>query len=116
MDAMRFDALARSLAGFPVRRTPIDRVGGSSVPSRRRTHVTSRVVCPTDRVACDGTCLSPWVFQHDAKNCGACGTICAHGAVCCDGRCRDLTSDDANCGTCGAACPAGSSCAAGECI
>jgi hypothetical protein len=116
MDALRFDALARSFAAFSVRRTRIDRIGPSPAPAHRFSRPRPAVACPTDRVACDGDCVNPWVFEHDAKNCGACGKVCPHTAVCCDGRCLDLTSDAKNCGVCGAACPAGSFCVAGDCV
>ena len=40
---------------------------------------------------------------------------CASGTLCSDGKCHDLSSDDANCGACGQACPAGQACSAGAC-
>jgi hypothetical protein len=123
---MRFDSLSRSLAARPARGTRLQDVvsafgasslsGISGLRASRRDRFTSAVACPTGRVVCDDVCVSPWLFEHDAQNCGACGNSCGHGAVCCDGRCVDLTADSANCGACGASCADGAFCAAGECL
>ncbi len=85
------------------------------------------------------TCVS---FLDDAKNCGACGTVCPAGVPCQLGRCTanlpagsacpgqlptqcpgaagkpycaDLNTDFANCGGCGKSCPAGLRCDKGIC-
>lgn len=112
MEAMRFDALTKSLATFPARKRG-ETESAASAPGRSRR---AGQACPAGRVACDGTCLNPWVFRHDARNCGACGVACPHGGVCCDGMCLDLTIDASNCGACGHACPGSVDCLAGECV
>jgi hypothetical protein len=120
MDGMRFDALTRSLAKFPARRVGVKALvatgGRPDRPIGRRSHAGSREVCPTGRVACDGACVNPWIYAHDAKNCGSCGHACPHGGVCCDGRCLDLTADAGNCGSCSNSCATGRICLAGECV
>src|SRR5215212_7683438 len=121
MNVLRFDALTKSFAKRPVKRgsEPIiagPAPSGPALSAHRHSRVRSAETCPPNRVACDGSCLNPWLFGHDAKNCGACGNACPHGAVCCDGRCFDLTDDLANCGACGNACPGIGICLAGECV
>jgi hypothetical protein len=120
MDGMRFDALTRSFAKLPARRVGDKAIaaagGGLERPTSRRLRAGFREICPTGRVACDGACVTPWVFAHDAKNCGACGHACPHGGVCCDGLCLDLTADAGNCGSCGSSCATGSICLTGECV
>lgn len=120
MDALRFDALTKSFARFPARRGDAPSPAGSvAAGPARSAHRRSRrpdEACPADRVACDGSYLNPWVFGHDAKNCGACGNVCPHGTVCCDGSCLDLTIDAGNCGACGNACHGQGTCLAGECV
>jgi hypothetical protein len=115
MDALRFDALTKSFAKLPARRGDAPAAAGPTRSAHRRSRRQGES-CPADRVACGGSCLNPWIFGHDAKNCGACGNACPHGAVCCEGSCLDLTIDAANCGACGNACPELSTCVAGECF
>jgi hypothetical protein len=120
MDAPRFDDLTKSFARFPARRGEAPAPAGSLAagPARSTPRRSRRLgeTCPADRVACDGSCLNPWVFGHDARNCGACGNACSHGAVCCDGFCLDLTIDAANCGACGNTCYGTGICLAGDCV
>jgi hypothetical protein len=52
----------------------------------------------------------------DAKNCGACGNVCATATpTCCAGKCVDTQTDVNNCGKCGTACTSSQKCTAGVC-
>jgi hypothetical protein len=75
--------------------------------------------------ACSGSCVDT---SSDAKNCGACGVICAAAQACiagacacsnggtlCSGSCVDTLSDGNNCGACGAVCAGGQTCQGGAC-
>jgi hypothetical protein len=65
---------------------------------------------------CDGTTCR--AGGSDAQ-CGAGGVACracADGQICCDGACRDLSTDARHCGTCGNACgQTGNACVGGSC-
>jgi hypothetical protein len=76
---------------------------------------------------CNGTCVNT---QSDNANCGTCGTACATGEVCSQGKCAtscgggtklcgsicaDTKNDPQNCGGCGTKCGAGEVCNAGSC-
>ncbi len=44
--------------------------------------------CSPAQVACGGKCVDPaTAYQADKNNCGACGTRCTGGKVCCKGAC-----------------------------
>lgn len=84
---------------------------------------------------CTGTCCNNLCVDVsiDAKNCGACGTICPAGSecisghcqcgtgfctgtqACCSSQCKDVKVDALNCGACGVSCQAGQSCVNGAC-
>jgi hypothetical protein len=81
--------------------------------------------CPAGTISCSGNCVSTLT---DAKNCGACGRVCAGGNICnqgrcdcpagttsCLGSCVNYSTDAKNCGRCANACGAGSVCAQGIC-
>lgn len=81
---------------------------------------------------------------NDRQNCGACGHSCAPNGICsggicrdcgprftacgfnnccrddvedcCNGVCRDITSDPNNCGSCGHGCSSGEGCVSGQCV
>jgi hypothetical protein len=42
-------------------------------------------VCPLSLLECNGACVDP---LNDADNCGACGNVCANGALCGGGTCE----------------------------
>ena len=89
---------------------------------------------------CRGECTN---FDIDDRHCGGCrnrecgpdedcyggrcvprsgdGSACAEDCnadfkVCCQGQCRDLSSDSVNCGGCGISCGPGQTCCLGRCI
>jgi hypothetical protein len=87
--------------------------------------------CAADESCCGSACTRT---ASDAKNCGACGSVCGQnescagghckcaggsgcsgGRSCCQDGCFDLQSDMQNCGACGNACNAGETCVAGSC-
>lgn len=83
--------------------------------------------CPTGQTRCGDRCVD---VQVDPTHCGACGTTCASGELCaqgrcvatcspqqrvCGGACIDVRTDRANCGACGAACASGQVCSMGSC-
>ena len=81
--------------------------------------------CPGTQERCGGSCVDK---TTSATNCGACGNVCAGGALCingacacsgtqiaCSGKCVDLTKNTTNCGLCGNACAGGASCINGVC-
>ncbi|HMR80572.1 MAG TPA: hypothetical protein PKD61_35930, partial [Polyangiaceae bacterium] len=81
--------------------------------------------CSATELQCAGACVDA---ATDANNCGACGSVCASGAVCvkgtcacpdtqtlCGGACADTNADASNCGDCGQTCLSGGLCLAGKC-
>ncbi len=48
------------------------------------------LVCPAGSVLCGSQCSN---VQGDPDNCGACGTVCAHGAICDLGVCTSAGFD-----------------------
>jgi hypothetical protein len=84
-------------------------------------------VCSIGLTKCGNGCFD---LRTDAKNCGACGTICPAGKTCNEGTCSgcaagltkcangcfDLRTDAKNCGACGTICPAGKACENGACV
>ena len=85
------------------------------------------VGCPLPQTICGGACVDLGV---DAKNCGACGHVCAPteqcsagscaspcsaGEVACSSVCVNLLTDPNHCGQCSDICPQGQRCAAGIC-
>ena len=81
---------------------------------------------------CANMCGTPAAcvdVKTDAKNCGACNTVCGTdkpfcvSATCsancptplCNGACVDFTTSASNCGACGTACSASQTCTAGVC-
>jgi hypothetical protein len=104
------------------------RVPTMLITTRETTvQVTKSITCPSDRLACNSTCVD---LQTDNRNCGYCnnscpaGTYClnAHCAVTCsaaqtsciDG-CFDLLTDPRHCGSCQNSCQKGLICSAGRC-
>ncbi len=82
---------------------------------------------PVPCTDCDGKCVD---LQTDSRNCGACGTACAAGSVCregkcglscgsgltaCTDRCVNTQVDPMNCGGCGTTCQANETCSMGLC-
>ena len=52
----------------------------------------------------------------DEQNCGACGQTIPAGKICCFRRARDPETDPNNCGACGVSCPTLTSCCGGACV
>jgi len=48
------------------------------------------IICPAGSVLCAAQCSN---VQGDPDNCGACGTVCAHGAICDLGVCTSAGFD-----------------------
>jgi hypothetical protein len=48
------------------------------------------LVCPAGAVLCGSQCSN---VQGDPDNCGACGTVCAHGSICDIGVCTSAGFD-----------------------
>lgn len=82
---------------------------------------------PVPCTDCNGKCVD---LQTDSRNCGTCGTACAAGSVCRDGkcgvscgtgltqcsdRCVNTQVDPMNCGGCGTTCQANETCSMGMC-
>lgn len=83
--------------------------------------------CANDPVVCLDRKKNPWggstcCFQQfckdtlsDVNHCGACGRVCGHGLVCCDGKCVDIQNDPHNCGSCFQECPGQNGCSYAMC-
>ena len=54
-------------------------------------------------------------LRSNERHCGACNTPCEPGRACCRRRCVDPATDPAHCGRCGRACRADQSCDGGAC-
>ena len=55
---------------------------------------SKELTCATDQHVCSSACVS---LQSDAKNCGACGNVCAAGQGCAAGACVECTTNPAAC-------------------
>ncbi len=131
LDALGFAALAScfALACQPTAPPEGGAGGGGGAPA----------ACPGALLSCGEVCVDA---RFDLENCGMCGTACAAGEVCSQGkcgvecsggtskcevpaspdpgapttvRCVDLNVDSAHCGGCGLVCGAGNVCSAGKC-
>jgi hypothetical protein len=89
--------------------------------------VTKAPVCPSDRIACNGTCTD---IRTDNSSCGSCQNSCPAGKYCSNGNCvltcspeqascpdgcSNLMTDPRHCGSCSTSCPFGLICTAGRC-
>jgi hypothetical protein len=108
--------------------TPVTTLAPTTLPTATAAPANTKpVVCPSDRVKCDNTCVD---LQTDSRNCGYCGTQCASGEFClnsqcmiactsgqtsCPDGCFNLQSDAKHCGSCLNACPRGLICYRGQC-
>jgi hypothetical protein len=110
MDAIRFDALARSLVVAGSRRSLLAAVSGIGAAFLARFSDEAQAGCKKVGKNCD------------KKKCCA-GARCRHGRCRCkkewtecggDGLCRNLSSDPEHCGACGQSCLTGC-CAGGVC-
>jgi hypothetical protein len=81
---------------------------------------------PYARLACEamyGPCTSGRIccdgmcrdVSSDPTNCGICGNFCSGGSSCCSGACVDVSNSFSNCGSCGHQCLAGQACINGAC-
>jgi hypothetical protein len=67
---------------------------------------------------CDGKIDEDFDISTDAKNCGACGTVCAEGELCCAGSCLPrMAASASGCPTCSTQqpCARAASCCGGAC-
>ncbi|KAJ0035103.1 hypothetical protein Pint_24505 [Pistacia integerrima] len=83
--------------------------------------------CATDPGVCLDREKNPWggttcCFRQfckdtlkDSSHCGACGTACGYGLVCCDGKCVDVQADPQHCGSCFEECPGKNKCVFSMC-
>jgi stigma-specific protein Stig1 len=55
---------------------------------------SNELTCATDQRVCSNACVS---VQSDARNCGACGTVCGAGQGCSLGACVDCAANPAAC-------------------
>ncbi|MDX9719152.1 MAG: hypothetical protein RBU37_00285 [Myxococcota bacterium] len=65
---------------------------------------------------CDGVCVN---VKDDNDNCGACGTTCTDGALCCERTClspEELQSNRHHCGSCYNGCSSSQDCCGGACV
>lgn len=95
MNANRFDARIRLLAGAPTRRSALGSVLGAGLAA----------LLP--RLGGEGAAARKKGRKRNKK--------CKRGQKKCGGKCANLTTDSANCGFCGNACPSGQ-CRGGFCI
>jgi hypothetical protein len=139
---LRFDKLARRLAGAcAARRAVVRLLGGTTVAmalaalGRQPAQAAcakvgkrcekggerctgsrcrnGRCRCAAGREACDGSCRE---LRADSANCGACGVACEASATCSDGICTDPNTDDTNCGACNNVCGAEERCVNAGCV
>jgi hypothetical protein len=90
--------------------------------------VTKPVICASDLVQCNGTCVN---LKTDSNYCGSCSTRCAIYQTCTNGQCRltcsagrtscqdgcfDLMTSASHCGDCLNSCPTGLYCYNGQCM
>ncbi|HEX3001464.1 MAG TPA: zinc-ribbon domain-containing protein [Methanoregula sp.] len=88
---------------------------------------TKPLICASDRLLCNGTCIDP---KTDSTHCGTCATTCTNGQTCingncmmacstgqtsCPGGCYNLLTDPDHCGSCLNDCPGGLVCTSGIC-
>jgi hypothetical protein len=110
MDAIRFDALARSLAPAGSRRSLLAAASGAIAALWTRVPFGAEAGCKKVGAKCrrNGNCCAGARCRH-----GRCR--CKMGWSNCSGKlCRNLASDAANCGACGTTCITGC-CAGGTC-
>lgn len=53
--------------------------------------------------------------RSDPRHCGACGSTCAFGLICCDGKCVDIQNDPQHCGACFEECSGQNRCSFAMC-
>ena len=112
MGESRLEALARDLArGQVSRRTAVQRLFGAvaavALPGALFAD-TAFARCPPSR-RCGEKCCPRGARCRSGK------CKCKSGLKKCDGKCVDVSTDEANCGACGRACPAGKTCVGGQC-
>lgn len=106
-----------------------DGFGGTATASLS----VSTYACASGLADCDGSATNGCeaTLASDARNCGACGSVCPGTGACnagvctvvcpagttsCGGSCVNTATDSAHCGACGTACAAASRCCAGACV
>ena len=146
MDGPRFDAWTRTLARGRSRRGALRVLAGGGLgallahrAASRGTAQEAQAVCGLVGEPCrvngecchgnacrDGTCQCARVnytncngrcrdLRTNENHCGACNTPCEAGQTCCRGRCVDPQTDQLHCGACGNACGREQACAGGAC-
>jgi len=96
-------------------------------PGKTMSQVTKAVFCPSDRFACNNTCID---LLTNSSNCGSCGNTCSAGNYCLNGNCVvtcsaeqmscpdgcfNLMTNPRHCGSCGNSCQIGLICYNGRC-
>ena len=99
MDSTKFDRLARALASAPSRRSVLAGLAGAALGAGALAAEPAAAACRKVGDDCNrnGQCC-------DDARCRNGRCRCKSGFRACDGRCKDLDTDNDNCGRCGRKC------------